>query len=180
MLSKSPLGSALAAACVFAGGVAASAAPAAAAPASLLELTCTAASTVTYSPGLTLAPTLQTVTFDVSYSGCTSPLGTSGVTSGSRHGSFQDIRSCLALPASATQSFPVDWNAGASSQVSGTTQSVDAAGQVVHIIIGPVMTGQFAGDTYVEEINQASLDLLQCALGTGVKSQTGVGVVTLT
>jgi hypothetical protein len=159
-------------------GTAVGTVPAAAAPVSLLDLTCTATSTVTYSPGLTLIPTLQTVTYNVTYSGCTSPLGTSNVTGGSRHGSFQDVRSCLALPASATQSFPVDWNTGSDSQVTGRTQSVDAGGQVVHLITGNVTSGQFAGDTFTEEINQLSLDLVQCAAG-GVQSQSGVGVVTL-
>jgi hypothetical protein len=169
----------LASACLLAGGIAVGA-PASAAPASLLDLTCTATSTVTYSPGLTLTPTLQTVTFNVSYSGCTSLFGTSSVTSGSRHGSVQDTRSCLALPANTTQSFPVDWNTGPDSQVTGSTQSVVAGGQVVHTITGSVASGQFAGDTFIEEINQLSLNLTQCALPGGVKSQTGVGAVTLT
>ncbi|MGW1136626.1 hypothetical protein [Streptomyces zhihengii] len=170
----------LAVACLLGGGMAASTTSAAATPASLLELTCTATSTVTYSPGLSLVPTQQTVTFDVAYSGCISPLGVSSVLSGSRQGSFQDTRSCLTLPAPATQSFPVAWNTGNDSQVNGSTQSVDVGGQVLHTITGSVTSGQFDGNTFVEEMNQISPDLLQCAVGTGVRSQTGIGVVTLT
>lgn len=149
----------------------------AAAQAAVGDLVCTATSTTTFSPGLTLVPTTQSITFSVQYSGCTSTNGVT-VTGGSRSGSFTGVRSCLSVPPSGSGSVTVTWNDATTSTIDGTSQSVDVGGQSVHTLTGPVTSGRLSGDTFVEEITQASLNLLTCAT-TGVTSQSGIGVVTL-
>jgi hypothetical protein len=141
------------------------------------DLACVVSSDVEFDPGLTLKPTLQTITYDVSYSGCTSLTG-SPITSGNRAGSFQGVRSCLALPPSGNQNFPVHWNTNQTSTVTGTTQSVDVAGQTIHTITGSVTNGPFTGDTWVETVVQPSLSLLDC-LDDGVTSQSGTGALVI-
>ncbi|MCW8126720.1 hypothetical protein [Microbulbifer halophilus] len=138
------------------------------------ELTCTASADITYSPGLRLFEQQTDITFDVGYSGCTSLTG-STITGGSRSGSFTGSRSCLALPASGSATIEIYWDDGQTSVVDATTQSTDAAGQTVHILTGPIISGPFAGKIFSEELVQASLDLLSCLVAPGVESQTGVG-----
>ncbi|MFD1215959.1 hypothetical protein [Microbulbifer celer] len=142
------------------------------------ELTCTASADISFSPGLRLFTQQTDINFDVNYSGCTSLTG-STITGGSRSGSFTGDRSCLALPASGSATIEVYWDNGQTSVVDATTQSTDAAGQTVHILTGPIISGPFAGLTYNEELVQASLDLLSCLVAPGVQSQTGIGVVTI-
>lgn len=139
------------------------------------ELTCTASSDISYSPGLRLFEQETDVTFDVNYSGCTSLTGSS-ITGGSRSGSFTGPRSCLTLPPSGSATVEIYWSNGQTSVVDATTQSTDVGGQTVHLLSGPIISGPFAGKTFSEEIVQASLDLLSCLTAPGVESQTGVGV----
>lgn len=150
------------------------AAPAAAAPGDLL---CTATSVITYSPGLTLTPSPQLVTWDVKYSGCTSTTG-AAVSGGGRQGHVTNTRGCLALPASISGTRTITWDDNTTSTVDSTGQATDVAGQTVYTITGTVTAGRFLGDTFTEIIVQASLDPIACAT-TGVKSQTGVGTLTL-
>lgn len=140
------------------------------------ELTCTASADISYSPGLRLFSQQTDINFDVDYSGCTSLTG-STITGGSRSGSFTGSRSCLALPPSGSATIEIYWDNGQTSVVDATTQSTDAAGQTVHLLTGPIISGPFAGLTFSEQLVQASLDLLSCLVAPGVESQTGIGVV---
>lgn len=142
------------------------------------QVTCVVNADVTFKPGLKLLSSPQHITYKVTYSGCTSSTG-APVSGGSHSGSFYGPRGCAELPPSHWMIFDVNWDAGEDSHVEGHAQGVDVAGQSVHTIVGSVTGGQFAGSTFIEEITQPSLDLLKCAT-VGVKSQSGVGVVSLT
>lgn len=139
------------------------------------ELTCTASADITYSPGLRLFEQQTDITFDASYSGCLSLTG-STITSGGRSGSFSGPRSCLALPPSGSALVEINWSDGQVSIVDATTQSTDVAGQTVHLLSGPIISGPFTGKIFNEQLVQASLDLLSCLVAPGATSQTGVGV----
>ncbi|WP_250461299.1 hypothetical protein [Microbulbifer litoralis] len=140
------------------------------------ELTCVASSEISYSPGLRLFTQQTDITFDTGYSGCTSLTG-SPIISGSRSGSFSGPRSCLALPPSGSALVEVTWSNGQISVVDATSQSTDAAGQTIHLITGPIISGPFTGRTFNEQIVQASLDLLYCLTAPGVTFQSGTGVM---
>ncbi|HEU5469858.1 MAG TPA: hypothetical protein VFV67_04340 [Actinophytocola sp.] len=140
------------------------------------DLACTVSSTITYSPGITLTPSNQTVTWSVQYSGCTSTTGAT-VTTGSRGGSITRERSCLAVEPPLDGTRTITWNDATTSVVDSTGLAVDAGGQTVYTITGTVISGRFTGDTFLEVVTQSSLNLLACAT-TGVTSQTGTGAVT--
>jgi hypothetical protein len=146
------------------------------------ELTCVADSTVNFNPGLRIQEQSITTTFNVNYSSCTSLTG-SIITSGNRNGSFIGTRSCLLLPPAGTAEFTVQWSNGQSSVINGTSQSVEVAGQTVHLLNGPVIAGEFFGKTYSEQVVQTALDLndplvlLDCLFPPGILSQTGVGLM---
>ncbi len=142
------------------------------------DLVCTVASETSFNPALKPYSQQTHVTFSADYNGCIS-LSRPDITSGLREGSYDGPRSCLALPPNGQAQFTVVWNTNEVSVVDGTTQSVDVAGQTVHTITGTVLSGPFAGRTYIEEVNQLSLSLLNCLLGPGIPNQTGIGVVTI-
>ncbi|RZU49457.1 hypothetical protein EV385_1207 [Krasilnikovia cinnamomea] len=153
--------------------VALAAAPAAAAAG---DLVCTVSKTVTFSPGVTFTPTSQTVTFSVSYSGCTSTTG-APVTSSGFSGQTTETRSCASLPPPQSATKTLVWDDSSTSTIEYTTTGVDTGGQTIYTRSGTVTAGRFTGDSFVEVTSQNSFDALAC-LTTGVTSQTGTGVVT--
>jgi hypothetical protein len=150
--------------------------PASPAAAAVGDLVCTASSMVTYSPGLTLTPSTQTITYNINYSGCTSTTGAT-VASGNRSGTATLTRSCLTLTPSIAFVNTVTWDDATTSTVSGTATEAYVAGQIVYGVIATVTAGRFNGDSVVESLAVSSLNLLACAT-TGVTSETGIGVVT--
>lgn len=150
-----------------------------AAPAQAVGPTCTASSQATFSPGLILTPTAQDITFTAGFSNCITP-GRPDVTSGTRSGTFTGPRGCLSvLPPTSNGTFKVTWNTGETSTVTGTVAAQDVAGQTVQTITGTVTTGLFVGAAYTEVIAQTSLDLLSCLTPPGVRSQSGLGTLTV-
>jgi hypothetical protein len=150
-----------------------------AAPANAIGPTCTASSQTTFSPGLTLTPTTQDITFAAGFSNCLTP-GRPDITSGTRTGSFTGPRSCLSpLPPPSNGTFVVTWNTTQTSTIIGTVTAQDVAGQTVHTITGTVTSGLFTGSAYTEVIAQTSLDLLSCITPPGVRSQSGLGTLTI-
>jgi hypothetical protein len=140
------------------------------------DLVCTVSSTVSYSPGITLTSSTQTITWSVQYSGCTSTTGAT-VAVGSRGGNTTRARSCLAVQPPFDGPFTITWDDSTTSVIDGEGQAEDVGGQTVYTITGTVTSGRFAGDLIVEVVTQSSLNLLACAT-TGVTSQTGTGAVT--
>jgi hypothetical protein len=140
------------------------------------DLTCTVSSVVTYSPGLRLTTSTQYVTFDVHYGGCTSTTGAT-VSTADISGSYSAAFSCLTTPQPGDVAFTIPWNDSTTTDVEGTAAYTNVGGQSVYTTVGSAVGGRFNGDTYVEAITEASLDLRTC-LTTGVTSQTGTGVVT--
>jgi hypothetical protein len=145
----------------------------------VIDLTCTASSNVTFSPGLLLVERQQTITFNVGYNNCIS-LSHPEITSGTRSGMFNGPRGCLSLPPSAPTTVTLTWNTGATSTASVTGTGQDVGGQTVHTLTGTVTSGVFTGALFVEVITQAAINLLQCLTPPGVTGQSGVGVLEIT
>ncbi|MEV0324312.1 hypothetical protein ACIBKX_37460 [Streptomyces sp. NPDC050658] len=165
---------------IASGGLYASGA-ATAAPAAVGDLTCNVSSTVTFDPPLTNTPRETDITFEATYENCQSLTG-STITSGSRSGSFTDVRSCLDAPLDGVQQeFAVHWDGKRSSTVNGTAQGGDILGVTEHTITGPVTGGEFAGDTFAEVVAQVPGNPLACLplIGSGIATQTGTGLLTI-
>lgn len=137
-------------------------------------VTCTGASTITYQPGLTLAPrdVLYTETDDFSMCVSTDPT----LTSGSFVASFPfPGASCVAVPGVIEDpGYTIDWNNGQSSTVQLTFTDVIVLGTEQVTGVGPVISGQFTGATATIVWVYPVLNPLQCLTPEGVTVQNGV------
>jgi hypothetical protein len=160
----------------IAASVPAGTSPAAADP---LDVECGGTQTVTFSPGLLLVPTNQTVTVQAIYSPCVSAseptltAGHSGVT-------VHETRSCLdlAVPGTATRIYA--WNTGQTSTFTYNRTVTSLGGDEVVTLTGTITAGLFAGDTAVEVIIGPTLDTLACLSPPGITSRIGVTTLTIT
>jgi hypothetical protein len=129
--------------------------------AAVLDLTCAGSQTVTYSPGLTLVPTDQSVTVTTNYAACVSTTQPA-ITSGQ---SFvaTDVpgRTCLS---------PLDTD---------TITVTDLAATILVTYTGTVVSGVFAGGLLAQVIEYPNIVTITCAI-TPLTSRTGVSAAEIT
>jgi hypothetical protein len=139
-------------------------------------ITCTISSVVTYSPGLTLIPSPQNVTFDVHYNNCVSA-SQPAISSANPTGSAAEQGGCLEIPPSQSGTFTITWNTRQTSTFNYHTVSAEAGGQTIYTTTATITSGVFAGDVMEEIISENTINLLDCLAPPGVTSQTGTGTL---
>jgi hypothetical protein len=154
-------------------GIAPSAPPAHAAQA---DVTCAGTETVTYQPGLLL--TSQQVHVDVT--GILAPCGSSdsGITAGSYTESFMATLSCSTLFAGRAGTRVFTWSNGQTSTFSFNRALNNVGGQTTVTFTGAITSGEFQGDTAVEQVVFVTPSALQCQAPTGLTT-LGPGPVVL-
>jgi hypothetical protein len=144
-----------------------------------LDLECTGTMSVTFTPGLTLTPTEQTVTTNEIYAPCTSasnPAVTSGQSGVTRH----IVMGCLDLaqPGSGAETFT--WNTGQTSEFNYNRTISRIGGNTVVTLTGAITQGLFAGDAAVSVIVGPTVDTLKCLIPPGITSLFAVITLTIT
>ncbi len=144
-----------------------------------LDLVCAGTQTVTYSPGLTLVPTSQTITVQAIYSPCVSA-SQPAVTAGQAGVTTHEVRSCLdvAEPGGATRF--ITWNTGQTSTFLYNAIVNTVGGNTVVTLTGTITAGLFAGDSAVQVIVGPTLDTLSCLIPPGITSRFSVTTLTIT
>ncbi|MER5549514.1 hypothetical protein [Streptomyces sp. NPDC002589] len=160
-------------------GLASAAVIAPAAHASTVDVTCSGTETVQYNPGLLVTP--QTV--HVNVTGILAPCSSSdrGLTAGNYQESFDTTLSCATLlsPRAGTRVF--HWSNGQTSTFSFNRALNNAAGQTTVTFTGEITSGEFAGDTAIEQVVFVTPTALQCAAPPGVTALgPGPAVLSLT
>ncbi|MFD7342380.1 hypothetical protein ACFV98_41475 [Streptomyces violascens] len=160
-------------------GLASAAVIAPAAHASSVDVTCTGTETVQYNPGLLVTP--QTVHAGVT--GLLAPCSSSDphVTTGNYAESFSTSLSCTTLlsPRAGTRVF--HWSSGQTSTFSFNRTLSNAGGQTTVTLTGHITSGEFAGDTAVEQVVFVTPSTLQCLAPPGLTALgPGPAVLSLT
>lgn len=134
------------------------------------DVTCTGTETVAYQPGLLL--TSQAV--HVSVAGILAPCGSSdpGLTSGNYNEDFTTTLSCSTLFAGRSGTRVFHWSNGQSSTFAFNRALNNVGGQTTVTFTGDITSGEFAGDTVVEQVVFVTPNLLQCLASPGL---TGLG-----
>ncbi|MGO1057266.1 hypothetical protein [Crossiella sp. CA198] len=135
--------------------------------------------TSTYTPGLN--NTVREITYSGSDTATCLSLGNPLINSFVAPFSGQFEGSCeLSFDQdSGTQTF--DWNVGASSVWNYTSVvSTNPQGQVVVVLEGPIVAGQFTGATARQVVVLPELDLTACATETGITGRNGVFSLVIT
>ncbi|WP_157545744.1 hypothetical protein [Hamadaea tsunoensis] len=152
--------------------------------ANLTGITClTGAQVVTYSPGVTVTPTLQTITVHTDYQTCLS-LSQPTIASGTMDISGQAVQSCGTLARTDTIAFSLVWRSGngsivGTSVVTADRTVTDAAETDLVTYTGSVTAGLFAGQPFVEQITYLAVDpLLQCLTAPGIQQRQSLANVT--
>ena len=141
-----------------------------------LDVTCVGTETVTYQPGLLLAPqTVQVVVTGI-LAPCTS--SDAGVTASSYQESFATTLSCSTLFAGRTGTRVFHWSNGQSSTFSFNRAINDVGGQTTVTFAGTIVSGEFTGDTVVEQVVFVTPGILQCLAPPGLTT-LGPGPVVL-
>lgn len=146
------------------------------ATAGTVDALCTGTQDVTYSPGLTLAPTTQDATAHNIYIACVS----SRVHSGERIGTNHQVLSCLDLAESSSGSTTITWNTGDTSLFTFNRTVTHAGGNTIVTFTGIIAAGLFAGDGALEVVTGPDLNLLDCLTPPGVTHRAGVTELTIT
>jgi len=146
--------------------------------AAVADLTCPGTESVTFTPGLLL--TLQQVTLHTSrqWGPCVSSDPT--VSSGSDAESFVNTISCLSVAAAGTGTVTFTWSNGRTSTFAFTKSVSHPVGQTVVTYTGNITAGEFAGDSALETITGAALNLTACLAPPGITSTFGVAVLEIT
>ncbi|QFZ20889.1 hypothetical protein [Saccharothrix syringae] len=149
-----------------------------AATADPLDLTCAGTETVTYSPGLLLTPTPQTIGVNHVLAPCI-PATVPGPTSGTTSASVQRTASCLDLAEPGTGQTTITWNTGQSSTFTYNRTVTNIGGNAVTTLTGAITSGLFTGDAAVSVITGPTINPLDC-LHPGLTRRTGVVTLTIT
>jgi hypothetical protein len=144
-----------------------------------LDVECTGTQTTTYSPGLTLVPTDQTVNTHTIYGPCVSA-STPDLSAGDRSITNHQMASCLDLPGSRSAVTTITWNTGQQSAFSFNRTVTHAGGNTIVIFTGTIVAGLFAGDSALEVVVGPTLSTLDCLTPPGITSRTGVVTLTIT
>jgi hypothetical protein len=141
-------------------------------------VTCTGSHSVSYSPGLLLAPRPVAATARYALAQCIST--DPGVTAGTSTVTLTNTISCLTLDNAGTGVLTLDWSNGRSSTFTFTRTATHPAGQTVVLATGAITGGEFAGDAATLIVTDLSVDLLACLAPPGVTGTSGRAVLTIT
>jgi hypothetical protein len=148
------------------------------AEAASLDLTCVSTQRTTYSPGVTLFPSQQTIQNSSIASPCVSSSHPE-ITSGTAGFTTQGIRSCLTLDQIGGGTAGILWNTGQTTTYVYNSSTQTIGGQIVLTIIGTVTGGLFQGKSISFVLASPSLNVLSCLIPPGITSRLGVGTLTI-
>lgn len=146
--------------------------------AAVADLTCTGTESVTFHPGLLLASQQVTVHTSRVWAPCVS--SDPAVTSGSDAESFVNTISCLSLAAAGTGTVTFTWSNGRTSTFVFNKTVSHPIGQTIVTYTGTIVAGEFAGDSALETITGAALNLTACLAPPGITSTFGIAVLEIT
>jgi hypothetical protein len=149
----------------------------AAAHAASLDVSCFGEEMAGYQPGLRLLPQQTNVTVNGDLAVCDS--ANASVVSGSYLQNFDATLSCSTLLAGLSATRVFHWSDGRTSTFSYNRTITDVGGETTVTFVGSIVSGEFAGDTAVEQVVFATLNTIQCLVAPGL-SQLGPGVAVLT
>jgi hypothetical protein len=141
------------------------------------DVTCAGTETVTYQPGLLLTSQTVNATVNGILAPCTS--SDPNITSGTYLQNFTATLSCGTLFAGLAATRVFNWSNGQSSSFSYNRAINDVGGQTTVTFTGTIVSGEFAGDTAIEQVVFATLNSLQCLAPPGLTA-LGPGVAILT
>lgn len=122
---------------------------AAPAQAASVDVSCTGAETVTYTPGLTMSPRLVSVEVNGVMGPCAST--DPGITAGTYAQKFTASLSCASLLEGLAATRAFHWNNGDSSAFTYNRALNNAAGQTTVTFAGTITGGEFSGATAVQQ-----------------------------
>jgi hypothetical protein len=139
-------------------------------------LTCTGQEAISYSPDLTDTPQAITTTVNgmlglAGDPGLCVALGTDITSATYAQTYYNPSSSCNEFVYGVPNSKKIDWNSGAPSYFSYTTDIAFVNGDYVVTLTGDIASGQFAGDLAVETIVVPEYSQTECA--AGIPSSTG-------
>ncbi|MBB5866931.1 hypothetical protein F4553_000310 [Allocatelliglobosispora scoriae] len=148
------------------------------AAADAVDLSCTGSQTAAYSPGLTLTSRTVTASGSGSFS-C--PVSSDPTLTGGMFaiGPFAYTGTC-GLTANSNATYTYTWNNGRTSTVQVGVYVYSTLGAVVATSTGPVIAGEFLGDTFAFTWTGTSPGLTDCLTTTGVTEYAGPITLTLT
>ncbi|HSV64918.1 MAG TPA: hypothetical protein VLJ59_03285 [Mycobacteriales bacterium] len=149
------------------------------AAADVLDVTCVGTQTVTYNPGLTLQPKLQSIHFNNIFAPCVSAT-VPELTSGVSIGTAQRVASCLDLAEPDSSVLTINWNISQSSVFAYNRTVTTVGGTTVVTLTGVITFGLFAGDTAIIVTTGPAINLLDCLSPPGVTNRAGVVALTIT
>ncbi len=152
--------------------------PANPAAAAVGDLTCTTAQRTTYSPGVTLFPSQQTITLSTLAAPCVS-LSNPNITSGAATFTVTGMRSCLTLDQTTSGTSGIKWNTGQTSTYTYTSSSKTVLGQILVTINGIVTAGVFQGAPISLALASPVLNVTKCLIPPGITSRVGVGTLVI-
>lgn len=151
--------------------------PSTAANAVSADAQCVGTETVTYQPGLTFTPRAVHVTVNGILAPCSS--SDPSITSGTYHQTFTATLSCSSLLAGLSATRVFNWSNGHSSSFFYNRAINNVAGQTTVTFSGTILSGEFAGDTGIEQVVFVTLNSLQCLTSSGLTT-LGPGAAVLT
>ena len=151
--------------------------PSPAAHAVSADVTCVGTETVTYEPGLLLTPQTVNVTVHGILAPCTS--SDPKITSGTYVQHFSATLSCLTLVTGLAATRVFDWSNGRSSSFSYNRAINNVGGQTTVTFAGSIVSGEFAGDTGIQQVVFVTPNTLQCLTSPGLTA-LGPGPAILT
>jgi hypothetical protein len=141
-----------------------------------VDVTCAGTETVTYQPGLLLTPQQVQVVVTGILAPCRS--SDAGITTGNYTESFTTTLSCATLFSGRTGTRVFHWSNGRSSTFSFNRAINNVGGQTTVTFTGDIVSGEFAGDTVVEQVTFVTPSTLQCLAPPGLTT-LGPGPVVL-
>ena len=139
---------------------------------------CTTAQRTTYSPGVTLFPSQQTITLNTLAAPCVS-LSNPNITSGAATFTVMGMRSCLTLDQTTSGTSGITWNTGQTSTYTYTSSSKTVLGQILVTINGIVIAGVFQGAPISLALASPVLNVTKCLIPPGITSRVGLGTLVI-
>ncbi|HEX9545691.1 MAG TPA: hypothetical protein VF942_00045 [Acidimicrobiales bacterium] len=150
-----------------------------AAGAASVDVTCAGTETVTYDPGLLVTPQTVHVTVTAILAPCSS--SDSSITAGNYVESFNATLSCSTIFSGRAGTRVFNWSNGQTTTFAFNRALNDAGGQTTVTFTGYITSGEFHGDTAVEQVAFATPSTLQCLAPPGLTSLgPGPAVVNIT
>jgi hypothetical protein len=141
-----------------------------------VDVTCVGTETVSYQPGLLLTSRQVSVAVTGILAPCTS--SDAGVTSGNYVENFMATLSCSTLLSGRTGTRVFHWSNGRTSTFNFNRALNNVGGQTTVTFTGDIVSGEFAGDTVLEQVVFVTPSVLQCLVSPGLTS-LGPGPIVL-